>query len=60
MGDDYTIADIAIFPWVRVLDGFYGAGEMLGLADFGNVNAWAARCEARPTSKIGLNMPPRG
>ena len=60
MGDDYTIADIATFPWVRVLDGFYGAGEMLGLADFANVTDWAARCEARPASEIGLNMPPRG
>lgn len=60
MGDDYTIADIAIFPWVRVLDGFYGAGEMLGIADFANVNDWVARCEARPASGVGLNMPPRG
>ena len=60
MGDDYSIADIAIFPWVRVLDGFYGAGEMLGLSEFGNVNAWVARCEARPASETGLNMPPRG
>jgi GSH-dependent disulfide-bond oxidoreductase len=60
MGDDYTIADIAIFPWVRVLDGFYGAGEMLGLDQYGNVNAWVARCEARPASEVGLNMPPRG
>jgi GSH-dependent disulfide-bond oxidoreductase len=60
MGDDYTIADIAIFPWVRVLDGFYGAGEMLGLSEFGNINAWVARCEARPASEVGLNMPPRG
>jgi GSH-dependent disulfide-bond oxidoreductase len=60
MGDDYTIADIAIFPWVRVLDGFYGAGEMLGMDQYGNVNAWVARCEARPASEVGLNMPPRG
>src|SRR5215216_6158433 len=29
MGDAYTIADIAIFPWVRNLVGFYGAGELV-------------------------------
>ena len=60
MGDDYTIADIAIFPWVRVLDGFYGAGALVGIGEFGNVTDWVARCEARPASAVGLNMPPRG
>ena len=29
MGDNYTIADIATFPWVRNLVGFYGAGELV-------------------------------
>ena len=36
-GDEYTIADIAIFPWVRNLIGFYGAGELVGIADFPHV-----------------------
>ena len=34
MGDEYTIADIAIFPWVRNLVGFYGAGELVGIDAF--------------------------
>jgi GSH-dependent disulfide-bond oxidoreductase len=29
MGDEYTIADIAILPWVRNLVGFYGAGDLV-------------------------------
>ena len=60
MGDDYTIADIATFPWVNVLEGFYGAGEIVGIDDYKNVNAWVKRCVARPAVEIGLNMPPRG
>ena len=60
MGSEYSIADIAIFPWVRVLDGFYGAGELVGIADFAHVNDWVARCEARPASEVGLDTPSRG
>ena len=59
MGDDYTIADIAIFPWVRTLGDFYEAGELVGLDGFPAVNAWLGRCLARPASQTGLNVPPR-
>jgi GST-like protein len=41
MGDEYTIADIATFPWVNNLIGFYGAGELVGFEDFRNVGARA-------------------
>src|SRR5690349_2112674 len=37
MGDEYTIADIAIFPWVRLLPGFYEAGELVRIDEFRNV-----------------------
>ena len=37
MGDTYTIADIAIFPWVRNLIGFYGAGELVEFTRYKNV-----------------------
>ncbi|MXU64019.1 glutathione S-transferase N-terminal domain-containing protein [Oceanomicrobium pacificus] len=59
MDDDYTIADIAIFPWVRTLDLFYGAGEELGLKSYTNVMNWLERCLARPASQAGLNVPDR-
>jgi GST-like protein len=29
MGDDYSVVDIATFPWVRNLIGFYGAGDLV-------------------------------
>ncbi len=56
VGGDYSIADIANFPWVRVLYGFYGGGEELGIDDFPRVQAWVARCEARPATETGLNV----
>ncbi|MBI1620967.1 glutathione binding-like protein [Aquamicrobium zhengzhouense] len=59
MGDEYTIADLAIFPWVRSLREGYGAAEVLGLDDLPNTKAWVERCIARPASQIGLNVPPR-
>jgi len=37
MGDDYTIADIAIFPWVRTVVGFYEAGDLVSFHDFPNL-----------------------
>jgi GST-like protein len=60
MGDDYTIADIAVFPWVRTLRDFYEAGGLVGLDGFPSVLAWLDRCLERPASRTGLNVPPRG
>jgi len=59
MGDDYTIADIAIFPWVRNLIGFYEAGDLVGFNDFGNVARSLDAFVARPAVQKGLNIPPR-
>jgi GST-like protein len=59
MGDDYTIADIATFPWVRVLGGFYEGGDALGLDDYKNVLGHLERCLARPAVERGLVQPPR-
>ena len=60
MGDDYTIVDMAIFPWVNVLNTFYGAGELVGLQDFSQVMRVLEVFLARPAVVRGLNIPPRG
>jgi GST-like protein len=60
MGDSYTIADIAIFPWVRNLIGFYEAGELVGFSDFKNVARTLEAFVARPAVARGLGIPKRG
>ncbi len=57
MGDDYSIADIATFPWVRNLIGFYGAGEIVGFSNFGNVQRTLEAFVARPAVMRGLEIP---
>ncbi len=59
MGDEYTIADIAIMGWVRNLNGFYGAGELVGYDRFTHVARWLAECLARPAVVRGLDIPSR-
>ena len=59
MGDAYTIADIAIFPWVRNLVGFYEAAELVGMQDFPHVSRVLAAFVARPAVVRGLNIPAR-
>jgi GST-like protein len=59
MGDQYSIADIAIFPWVRNLVGFYEAGDLVGIQDFPNVRRVLAAFVERPAVVRGLNIPPR-
>jgi GST-like protein len=60
MGDEYTIADIATFPWVRTLRDFYQADDVIGFKDFPKTVAWLERCLARPASQKGLTIPARG
>ena len=59
MGDAYTIADIATFGWVRNLIGFYDAGDLVGFADFANVQRVLAAFVARPAVAKGLVIPAR-
>jgi GST-like protein len=57
LGKEYTIADIATFPWVRNLVGYYGAGAAVGYADFANVQRVLDAFLARPAVAAGLQIP---
>ncbi len=59
MGEDYTIADIALLGWVRNLVGFYGAAEIVQYDTLKSVPAWLERCLARPAVQRGLTIPAR-
>ena len=58
LGDEYSIADIATFPWVRNLVGFYGAGELVSFDAFANVRRALDAFVARPAVVGGLAVPP--
>ena len=59
MGDDYTIADIAVFPWINTLTTFYMAGELVGYAQFRNVQRVFEQFACRPAFQRGLKIPDR-
>jgi GSH-dependent disulfide-bond oxidoreductase len=59
MDDEYSIADISMFGWVRNLVGFYGARELVDFDSLVHVPAWLARGLARPAVERGLNIPKR-
>jgi len=59
MGDIYTIADIAILPWVRNLVGFYDAGDLVGFDQFKEVQRVLDAFVERPAVAKGLNIPAR-
>jgi GST-like protein len=56
---DYSIADIAIGPWLRTLRDYYQAGEQVGWADLKAVPAYLDRFLARPAVQRGLTIPAR-
>lgn len=55
-GDDYSIADIAIWPWygALVLNRLYDAGEFLDVASYKNLKRWAENIDQRPAIKRGV------
>ena len=59
MGDDYSMVDISLIGWVRNINGFYEAGELVEYDKLRHVPAWLERGLARPAVQRGLNIPPR-
>ena len=59
MGEEYTIADISMFGFVRNLIGFYGARELVEYDTLKFVPAWLERGLARPAVSRGLDSPKR-
>jgi GST-like protein len=57
MGEEYSIADIAIFPGVNTLLSYYRAGELVGFAQFRNVSRVLEAFLARPAVQRGLKIP---
>jgi len=55
VGEQYSIADIATFPWIKALD-FYQGKEHLGYSSFSNIQPWLDRCIARPAVQTGLQV----
>ena len=58
VADAYSIADMALWPWVDVLGGFYGAEDHLGLDSYKHIRRWLDVCKERPASKKAVNIPP--
>jgi GST-like protein len=54
-GDEYTIADIAVWPWYGGLAKglLYGAGEFLSVQDYKNVQRWTDAIAVRPAVRRG-------
>jgi GST-like protein len=57
-GDDYTIADIAVWPWYGALAQglLYSAGEFLQVQDYSHVQRWTAAIAARPAVRRGRRV----
>lgn len=58
IADEYSIADIAIAPWLRQLEA-YGIKDLVGWGDLTHLPAYLERFLARPAVQRGLNIPAR-
>jgi GST-like protein len=58
-GDAMTIADVATFPWINNLIGFYEAADLVGITDFPHVTRALRSFMARPAVVRGMDIPKR-
>lgn len=54
VGEEYTVADMIVFPYVYALKGMFN--EFLGYEKYTNVNAWLATVGDRPAVKRGVTV----
>jgi GST-like protein len=59
MGDAFTIADVATFPWINNLIGFYEAADLVGITNFPHVARALRAFMARPAVIRGMDIPKR-
>lgn len=57
--DEYSIADIATFPWINTFVNFYEAKDLVDWDEFKNIPGYLERCMARPAVQRGMVNPPR-
>lgn len=53
----YSIADMAIVPWLNCIEQFYNASEATGLRNHKNLSAYMDRFNARPAVQRGIRIP---
>jgi GST-like protein len=58
-GEEFTIADVATFPWINNLIGFYEAGDLVGIQEFSHVTRALGTFMARPAVARGMKIPQR-
>jgi GST-like protein len=59
VGDTFTIADVATFPWINNLVGFYEAGGLVGIMNYPHVTRALRSFMARPAVSRGMDIPKR-
>ncbi|BDM64207.1 glutathione S-transferase [Shewanella sp. NFH-SH190041] len=54
--EQYSIADIAIFPWVIWIINFYHVDKVIDMNNYPAINGWVDRCCNRPKTRVGLDV----